>query len=765
VKIASVQRSLGMAMFALLAGCQLVAGLHDRDTDPPPGPGCALPGRSAGTGQIRLVNVGTSATNSVPSQADFCVRTSGTTDWGRPVFLDGGLDYGDAGKGAASLCTTGLGYSQSTVPFYVMSGKIDVKAIQAGLTCDAAATSEQDGVAVGDSVAAGGTSPVITFVRYGGGESSPEELAALAEEPSGKMVDNISNHIRVVNALNGGNAASVQFGSANGTALPTTLASTFFAQALLPGTVAPVETTSIGPVDAEGYLEVIPGMVSYGFALGSDSAQNAIAVAASPSVADTQTYYVIGDSANKQNTFPVRALLCEDYTNEAGNLNAMGGGKASSEESLLASCVPSAFPEISVDSWDVALYGANAPFETQRAQAIPAAVAARLSDLICLSEVDSKADRVQIIGAAAAAGTFPYSYDVDTTVDTPANDPRNLSGKYPPPIVNPPCSTAAGIDETKVAAAYACAQKNCGNSAGELAGSTNCLEEYCINEFLPFFHLDGTTPTEIAENICFDCMVENVDDPTETLAAGQTTCTTSAKPAFNYQGQTPLLILSKYKIVPGSQKLYAYPSTGLRRGILKAQIALPGPLTVDFFCTQLVSPQIDKTIPYIGWYGTDSVTENGWADEQLFQAQRAVSWIQGEQQHDKVPAIIAGTFYSTLPYTNPTDAMKSLEVLSPDVMNALEATTAFTRAEPPTYVRLCDTCGANPYTPGSPDLEFSPLFLYGFPKSSTAGESLWATDFSLTITPQPGQTQPPNSLGPLSVYYGHNTLLVRPPSQ
>ena len=83
---------------------------------------------STGNGRIRLVDVGTQGTH-----VDFCIRQSGTTDWGRPIFRDGGTD---------ALCSVGLAYGQATVPFSVPTGKIDVKAIPAGQTCSAAATSQ-----------------------------------------------------------------------------------------------------------------------------------------------------------------------------------------------------------------------------------------------------------------------------------------------------------------------------------------------------------------------------------------------------------------------------------------------------------------------------------------------------------------------------------------------------------------------------------------------------------------------------------------------
>src|SRR5271170_640725 len=100
-----------MLLLATAVGCQIIANLQPRQDDPL-STTCTLP--STGNGRIRLVNVANVGTS------DFCFRTSGTTDWGNPVFRDDGQD---------PLCLGGLPYEQATVPFSVPAGQIDVKAI------------------------------------------------------------------------------------------------------------------------------------------------------------------------------------------------------------------------------------------------------------------------------------------------------------------------------------------------------------------------------------------------------------------------------------------------------------------------------------------------------------------------------------------------------------------------------------------------------------------------------------------------------------
>jgi hypothetical protein len=781
VTFSNLKRSLGLVAFVGLTGCQIIAGVQSRTADPPPAQGCVLP--SVGSAQIRVVNVGTSVAGTTPSRTDFCIRPSGTTSWGLPIFANGGTDYGDAGPTVENLCTMGLQYSQATVPFNVApskTGTIDVKAIPSGSLCTITGTSELDGIKVGATAG-----QIVTVVRYGGGEvgkgGQTETLVAL-DELAGPE-DASHDYVRVVNALNV--STPLQFGPTLLDSLPTTISNPILANAITSGATPPAQTTSLGEVTAEGYFRVILGVVSYGVSNSLASSHAALAIATTPPQPVVSTFYAIGDSKNTNNTFPVRGLFCTEGTGITAATTQDAGADASApsaEQNLLQSCVPTAFPHISVDAWDVALYGANAPFEDQRAKAIPAAIAARTADLICLTEVDSLTDRNDIINLTNVPGGYPYSYDVTTTVNTLATDPDEADGMTIPPVPNtPPCQ---GISSSVIDAAYACMAQNCENPAtGGLQGSTNCIESMCINQFLPIYHPDPPAGSmyaqDFADNICVDCILLNVDDPTETLAQGKTTCTTVAAPGYDFQGQMPLLILSRQPFVKDSEKLYVLPSTGLHRGILKEQINFGDGLTVDFFCTQLISPQIDGEVPYVGPYGMDSLyggpdmsPTNGWGEEQLLEAQDALKWIQMETNNDGVPAIIAGTFYSTIAQAK-MGSTPALDSLSPLVMQAIDdsagASNGFTRAEPPGYARVCDGCPGNAYTPGAASLEFNALFLYGWPGSSasnaTESESLWATDNSLPLTAEVDQPLPvglTDGKGPLSEYYGHNNVLVRP---
>ncbi len=763
MKPSSVLSAAGAALVIAVAGCQVIGGVRTWNADPMPPVGvCNLP--STGEGLIRLVNAANVSSPSGATAADFCIRPAGSSAWGRPIFRDGGQD---------TLCSGGLPYLQATVPFHVPVGSIDVKAIPAGEPCTAPATSEKDGIAIasaGKNLAA--PLEVTTVLRYaGGGKVSPEAIAALHEEPG--QLSGGSTYLRVVNALSGG--LSIDFGSPpeGAKSLPTTLALPMFAAPIPPGAAPPAQQLKIGNVDAEGYLKQLNTGFNFVAAIDGDQSGNAIALLTLPFSEVAASLFIVGDPASKD-LFPVRGLYCQDRF--AANKDAGPIGFSAADVSEIERCSLTALPTLSFDSWDVDLIGANAPFTASRVAPITAAIAARTStDVMCVTEADGIETRKAI---REAATQFPYSYEVDTTTATMADDPSDENGQIPPAPTAPPC--AAPIPAATVSKAYSCIAQKCSatladGGVGPMNQSTSCLSSACFADLAELYASTQMSPLDTADDVCFDCILVNLLDPTETVSTGEAICTGSAAPAFTYQGQTPLLILSKYPF--NSTKSYIYPSTGLRRGMLKAQVQFEDGLAVDVFCTQLISPQLDSSLPYVGAYGHDEppptdggAGENGWADEQALQAKRAVSWIQSEAKKDGVPGVILGTFYSTIGVeTSDVDAgALATGTLSPIVMKTLDQAKggAFPRAEPQGYVRACDTCPTNPYTPGHVPLEFEPMFLVGFPATQawTSSETLWATDdTAVTLTPTTYEPALPGNVGPLSAYYAHNWQLFRPP--
>ncbi len=755
----------GLGALAFAMGCQAIADLQTRTLNPLPTVGCALP--STGNARVRLVNVANTGTTTTSPAAysDFCIRPSGTSDWGHAIFREEGTDALCLGGGGRP---GGLAYGQATVPFAVPVGKIDVKAIPSGQPCSADGTSEKDGIAVGDVTS--GANPVVTLMRWGGG-SSPEAITALSEEPANTVsADKTKTLVRPVNALS--DNLSVVFGQSNSTALPATLSLIFNNQAIPPGGVLPVSAPGqngeqVGSVDAQGYQGLFTQLFNIGFALSTDATENALTLTQTAQVLDVATFYVIGDQGDKSNQHPIRGLYCEDQgaapasTVDAG-VDAGAGTLTTLDDSLLANCRFAALPELSVDLANLSLYGADAPFESIRRPILTGStnnpLAARTSDFMCLLEVDRPGDQQAIAAAALQGGQFPYSYTVTSTVSTPPSNPKDV---YPLPQFAP---CGGQVTSTEVTNVLNCAESKCDTAAndvgvgqGSLNGTAQCLSNGCVTDFAGLYTAlgPGDTPGTLTyeKDSCFDCLLYyfTAEEP---YASAQTNCANATQQPFAFDGATPNMILSHYKLNTSASAVYYLPTTGYRRAVLKVQAELEDQ-NVDFFCVQLISPFIDSSLPYTGNYGSDVLSDggigNGWEQEQDLQATEAVAWIQQQLQADGVAGIIAGDLHSSAP-------------------RAVDTGTSFVPAIPTGQAEACDECPAsgsatpNPYNGSTPPYELMHAWTSGFPTNATVSETYWGNDNTAVAIPSgiPNQPQPPGGTGPLLEYAGHNYLVLRP---
>jgi hypothetical protein len=709
----------GITLLLVLGSCRAIAGLHELTYAASDGACTQVVLPSAGNGRVRLVNAGTQG-----GSVDFCIRTSGTSDWGQPVL-----------SGGPSSCTSGLEYAQVTVPFAVPAGAIDVETIPAGSSCDALPTSQAMGVTVGDSTQ---DAPVMTLIRYGG-RSTSEAIAALPEEPPNDttVTHADDSRLRLVNALSSGQALNMGFPQS--TSLPTTVTEPLLPQPILPGGVEPPSHVVPGlqSVDAEGYCAVVETGINLGVVFqGQNDAQFTFPV---PGGFDVQTVFAIGDSGDSAH--PVRGLQCEDAPDAPG------------ATPLLAACGLSDLPSLAVDTFNTALYGADAPFNDERKQAIFDAIAARTSDLMCLMETATDYEAI----VQAAQGTFPSSYYVLTDLTTQPTDPADKNGNIPPPPTAPPC---AGIAPGILQSIFQCVAPEC-SSTGDMTGfiaTTSCLSGPCAGPLTQLYYQSQ------ADDVCFDCLIYYMNSELP-LTVAQTECTSDSKQPFSYMGMNSTLMLSRYPLT--NTQAFVLPSTGFRRVVLYAQVELPESVTVDFFCAQLESPLIDGEIPYTGNYGTDIPgQENGWEDEQDLQAHETVAWIKATAKH---PAIIAGDWHATAQFPAIV-ADGGAPVLAPqsvEVMKLLDQNLggAFVRAEPTGYQPSCESCPApeNVYNTGSDYFsdDFTPTFLLGFDAGSCAADIFWGQANVVPLTAIPYEPVPA-PLGPISPYYGRTVRILRP---
>jgi hypothetical protein len=429
------------------------------------------------------------------------------------------------------------------------------------------------------------------------------------------------------------------------------------------------------------------------------------------------------------------------------------------DQKLLALCKFSSLKTFSVDNVNVGLYGTSSPFYTQRGQAIPQHIAARTSDVMCLTEADDKAYRTAIQNAVTTAKNYPNVYMVDTTPSTPPSDPDDV---VPPPSV-PPCGGT--VDQTTVQNAYSCLLNNCGTTADPttavLNESTTCVSRNCAVPLAKLLH-PGKFPSDganiAADQACLTCIIITAQDGVTTMSASQNQCTKQSQDAFAFNGQTANMILSKYPLTNTSY--YVLPSTAFRRVVLKAQVQLEDQ-AVDFFCTQLSGPTV-PLLQYTGHYGKSLPSgENGWEDEQDLQVKRAIAWVKSEADKDGVPAVFAGDWDAS-PGTTEADGGVGLTATSPEVPQLMDST--FALAVPPSYVPICDYCSSNlnPYNKQPETYQLLREYTYKFPTNAALSETLWGTTPDISITGTTLDPAPPGGLGTIGEYFAHNVVLLRP---
>jgi hypothetical protein len=341
----------------------------------------------------------------------------------------------------------------------------------------------------------------------------------------------------------------------------------------------------------------------------------------------------------------------------------------------------------------------------------------------------------------------------------------------------PPC--AGNVSPTAVQNWINCVYDHCSTvtndttGQGFLNGGSSCLEGSCLPELGKLYtypETQGPGTTQYEDNQCFDCTTYQF----LSVALGNAqNCVTASEPGFTFNGEAPELILSHYPFanVATPTKVYYLPSTGFRRAVLKATIALEDQ-NIDFFCAQLTSPFIDSSLPYTGFYGNDltSPYQNGWEDEQNLQASEIVAWVQSESKADGLPAIVAADLHASVA-SGAEDAgvgSTSKEVVSTFTGATTTTSTGaiasvFQVAQPQNYVVQCDYCAApqNPYNYDEGGYEILHSYLVGFPDNATQSETLWGTDNNaVSLAGQSGA--PSSGFGPAFEYYPHNYQVLRP---
>ncbi len=261
---------------------------------------------------------------------------------------------------------------------------------------------------------------------------------------------------------------------------------------------------------------------------------------------------------------------------------------------------------VTVETYNLALAGAFIPYEQERRQALPQAIAAADADILCLQEVWTQADKDLI--SAAAIGNFPYIITFEDDLDTPLDDATDQNGVVPPAPTTVPCPDDVEAQPGVTIADQMNDAIDCVRDGQDLQGnfcstipgsdlgrttSTDCAAEAC------FLQVAGLAAGTAQQQRCYACLATQL--PTDTFGTIRSRCPTVVNQELAFQGQNSVMILSRYPLQNAVN--WVIPGTWNRRVILSATAELPNGSDLDVFCNHLTPIFDDPVFPYTGQYG------------------------------------------------------------------------------------------------------------------------------------------------------------------
>ncbi len=393
--------------------------------------------------------------------------------------------------------------------------------------------------------------------------------------------------------------------------------------------------------------------------------------------------------------------------------------------------------DVTIDTFNVALAGAFIPYEAERRQPLAEAIAEMDSDLVCLQEVWTQADKELIRDTAIA--NFPHSVLFETALDTPVNDDTDQMGEVPPAPTTVPCpdieAPEGGVTiADQMNAAVDCVVEFCSTDDG-YTESASCASQNCVGAVFPLLTGDAQ------QQRCYACVVTQL--PTSKLADIGTSCTTVVNQDLAFEGQNGVMILSRYPL--SNAENWVIPGTWNRRVIVRATATLPNGASLDAYCNHLTPIFDDFTFPYTGQYGDGKTGAAGWEAEQYLQAQKLIAFVQ-DRSGDS-PAVILGDFNTGRAYPD-----QGISEEGEATLGLLEA--SFPAALAADYEPLCTFCEDNPVTDSASSVWIDHILLNGL--TSDAVQSTVRT-FDEAVVPVGG-----DELVPLSDHYGLRSVIRVP---
>jgi endonuclease/exonuclease/phosphatase family metal-dependent hydrolase len=398
--------------------------------------------------------------------------------------------------------------------------------------------------------------------------------------------------------------------------------------------------------------------------------------------------------------------------------------------------------EVVVDTFNVALAGAFIPFEAERRQPIREAIAAADSDILCLQEVWTQADKELIRDAATDA--YPHSAFFEDDLDRPIEDATDQQGQVPPPPTTVPCPDEDVGDDNifdQMNEAVDCLRDYCSTIPGSDEGytkSAGCASSSCVGAVAGL--LFGEDPRQ---QRCYACVVTQL--PTEKLADIRSSCATVINQDLAFGGQNGVMLLSRHPLKNAEELVI--PGTWNRRTILNATVELPNGAELDAYCnhlTPIFSASPINTFPYTGQYGEGMTDAGGWQAEQELQAQKLINYVT--ETSGRRPAVIMGDLNASHDYPE-----QEIVAEGEATLDLLE--TEFEPAYASDYTPQCTFCSDNPVTDAEVSSWIDHILLYNLSVDSVLST---ARVYDEAVVPVPGD------MVPLSDHFGMRSVIVVP---
>ncbi|MDH3200848.1 MAG: endonuclease/exonuclease/phosphatase family protein, partial [Myxococcales bacterium] len=443
--------------------------------------------------------------------------------------------------------------------------------------------------------------------------------------------------------------------------------------------------------------------------------------------------------------------------NEVDGTSCDSGGGPGSGMCESGTCVGVAL--VRVETYNLALAGAFIPYEQERRQALPQAMAATQSDILCLQEVWNQTDKDAI--AAAALQNFPYIISFLNDLDTPLDDPTDQNGQVPPAPTTVPCPDNVEAQPGVTIADQMNAAIDCVRDGQDLQGnfcstipgsdlgrttSIQCAIEACLLD------VGGLLFGTEQQQRCYACLATQL--PTDTFGTIRARCPTVINQDLAFQGQNGVMILSRYPL--SNAVNWVIPGTWNRRVILSARAELPNGSDLDVYCNHLtpIFEGAGAGFPYTGQYGDGLPDALGWEAEQFLQAEKLITHVQNVS--GATPAVILGDLNAGRGYFDDPNNLIFPE--GEPTLDLLEAT--FTPAYTPTYTPACTFCQENPVAgvERTGTVWIDHIQMYNLPASAVTDTVRTFDQNVLTVPDGAGGTMDI----PLSDHYGMRSVIAVP---